>query len=857
MAKYTPETLQGGFSDKDTINAEFQKIANIINNEMLSRNNQAGEPNQLQSDLDVNSKTLYNVPNGTENSHAVNYGQLVSQAGITAFSGTVVETATATAGQTVFNLSTVQYVVGLSNLSVYINGVRQETSTDYTETSATVVTFLAGLEEGDRVIFLVNERSVSAEAVTMSSVTGTVDSRGTNSLDEFNRIARKEVADYAEFRTNLTAGVYAADELVTVLSPSGPPFKVEAIGALVDDAGVTITGGSWGAVRQFDGAVSVKWFGAVGDDVDDTTAITNCLAAAQGKKVTGVAGETYVSTTEQQMLPSTALDLSGSTLKFNITGSSKALIPATGCEVHNGTIEVNGTTPSGSGDTQCPVLLGNFQTGAGINNVEVHDLTLITNKPDGGYVNVYGGTYNFKIYNIVAIGNATANNVVECHWGGQFTTDTIEHPHNGDIYNIECDNLTSATAGGAAVFLSAVYNIQVRNIRCKNVFRALKVSAGDYGDDYSVAEQKGKIGTGISIDNFIAEDVFKTGLDVDGYTSFGLTNDSVTGDTNSATDQLTNVSSVSKLFVGRVINIAGVGEFQIKGISGATVTLDRVAGTTAVGAAITGGSWALPVEVKNSKFELDNSGTNVAPQVIQAVTGATFENLELAGGALEGVAFSNWVHGCKWVKGSIHDNQNNGVNENRSGKANGNTWDGVEIYRNNLAAGTGRTDSVGVYLTSKRNKVINCIIGQESQETQYIAVSVEGGAEDNDILNNNILGAVSGGFAFRNGAAGTSEDYAVKTLATGNTVASGISVMWNVSGGNTPMLTERSISYDGSTSRANIRFNSNFKPTTGSFTAGDKVDQSAPAIGTTQGWDRLTTGSGHVVDTDWRLRPIL
>jgi parallel beta-helix repeat protein len=72
------------------------------------------------------------------------------------------EVQTATAGQTVFTLTTMQYQPGLNNLVVYVDGVNQvEGGTySYVETSSTVVTFTAGLHLGAIVKF------VSAETLT-------------------------------------------------------------------------------------------------------------------------------------------------------------------------------------------------------------------------------------------------------------------------------------------------------------------------------------------------------------------------------------------------------------------------------------------------------------------------------------------------------------------------------------------------------------------------------------------------------------------------------------------------------------------------------------------------------------------
>ena len=60
--------------------------------------------------------------------------------------------ATATAGQTVFTVSS--YTVGNNSLKVYVNGSKQIVTLNYTETNSTTVTFLTGLNVGDVVEFL-------------------------------------------------------------------------------------------------------------------------------------------------------------------------------------------------------------------------------------------------------------------------------------------------------------------------------------------------------------------------------------------------------------------------------------------------------------------------------------------------------------------------------------------------------------------------------------------------------------------------------------------------------------------------------------------------------------------------------
>jgi hypothetical protein len=67
---------------------------------------------------------------------------------------TLRETATATSGQTVFNLSTALYTPGTNELSVYVEGVKQLLTTHYVETSTGVVTFVSGVTLNEVVEFV-------------------------------------------------------------------------------------------------------------------------------------------------------------------------------------------------------------------------------------------------------------------------------------------------------------------------------------------------------------------------------------------------------------------------------------------------------------------------------------------------------------------------------------------------------------------------------------------------------------------------------------------------------------------------------------------------------------------------------
>jgi hypothetical protein len=145
------------------------------------------------------------------------------------------EIQTATAGQTVFTLTTMQYQPGTNNLSVFVDGVNQYgpgAQYAYVETSDTVVTFTNGLHVGAEVKF----------------TTAQLNSSGA---------------------TNAALVVY------------DPPF-VNGVPTTVE--------------TKLSEMVSVKDFGAIGDGIiDDTTAIINAIAAAS---IVLFPSGTYLVTTE-------------------------------------------------------------------------------------------------------------------------------------------------------------------------------------------------------------------------------------------------------------------------------------------------------------------------------------------------------------------------------------------------------------------------------------------------------------------------------------------------------------------------------------------------------------------------------
>lgn len=134
------------------------------------------------------------------------------------------EVITATAGQTVFNLSTINYTPGTNSLTVYIDGVNQYVGDSYLETDSDTVTFTSGVHVGGEVKF----------TTAVQTTTGAVD-----------------------------ASIVAYD----------PPFT----GSVATDVEAKLA--------QY---ISVKDFGAVGDGVTDDTAAFDAAEAYLGTVSGGV-----------------------------------------------------------------------------------------------------------------------------------------------------------------------------------------------------------------------------------------------------------------------------------------------------------------------------------------------------------------------------------------------------------------------------------------------------------------------------------------------------------------------------------------------------------------------------------------
>lgn len=215
---------------------------------------------------------------------------------------TETEVQTATAGQTVFTLTTMQYQPGTNNLTVYVDGVNQidGATYSYVETSSTVVTFTAGLHVGALVKFttaqtlstgVTDASLVTYDPPFTGSVATTVEDKLAQyvSVKDFGAVGDGVTNDDAAFAAAISycnannAELYASPpDVFYKLSASlniTCPFNAGRYQVFSPTSTVTFSPGAVGYLYP-------EWWGADPTNTNDSLAAWQaCTVAAKGNQI--------------------------------------------------------------------------------------------------------------------------------------------------------------------------------------------------------------------------------------------------------------------------------------------------------------------------------------------------------------------------------------------------------------------------------------------------------------------------------------------------------------------------------------------------------------------------------------------
>ena len=326
------------------------------------------------------------------------------------------EVITATAGQTVFNLSTINYTPATNSLTVYIDGVNQYVGDSYIETDSDTVTFTSGVHVGGEVKF----------TTAIQTTTGSVD-----------------------------ASIVTYD----------PPFTGGVITNVEDK------------LAQY---ISVKDFGAVGDGVtDDTTAVQAFLDACKdgrGYMPSGI----YKITAPVTLDPEFSYVIEGAawtndglagTVIYN-AGTGNAVVidntpytpPNFDSEIKLMHLVIRGNINSENGlyVNQTPVYMENiWLTGHGENGMSLvrpygssfRQVTCANNYQSGAFINTAGNLNYFDhcVFN--------GNGLLDAHAGVFMTSTPDPLSENFAVTFVACDftgNGTSVATGFGALVTKTI-----------------------------------------------------------------------------------------------------------------------------------------------------------------------------------------------------------------------------------------------------------------------------------------------------------------------------------------------------------------------------------------------------------------
>lgn len=212
MSKITLDNVPSGFN-LTKINENFQKIEDVINDDVLHRKNTDNLlPNNLEVDLDANGYRIYNLPAPTSGGEPVRLKDLFGDTN-ELLKGPKIQHIVATEGQTLFNLTN-SYTPNTDSMYVFRNGVYQRPVVEFTETSSNSVTMTEGANIGDVYSF------VPVAVVVESGGGGSGATTGSN-VGTGSGVYKTKTGDTLQFKTLKSGGNISISSSADEITISG------------------------------------------------------------------------------------------------------------------------------------------------------------------------------------------------------------------------------------------------------------------------------------------------------------------------------------------------------------------------------------------------------------------------------------------------------------------------------------------------------------------------------------------------------------------------------------------------------------------------------------------------------------
>jgi hypothetical protein len=348
------------------------------------------------------------------------------------------EIQTATAGQTVFNLTTTQYSPGTNSLSVFVDGVNQYgpgAQYAYLETDSDTVTFVNGLHLGALVKFTTSQLNSSGggDAFNVSYLPPFTNSVGTNVGNKLAQtVSVKDFGAVGDGVTDDTAAIQAAWDWAA--SNNGAKINLPTGEYLISQA-IDITGAD-NVIFEGDGVQNsiIKTNSATADVFYDSglSFFRTFQDFSITSSVTKSAGA-YFNLTAEKRSHFERLRLTRHFNGFNLAGFEVCYLYA-----------VQITDPSGAGTG---IIFGTQNTPGQGSGITVDSCFLRGN--DDITQNTPTGLFGFLVYDVDAIF------AVNCDVGGFVTSDMVIDPNSRSANHYFTQCFFDATKNGDCVVMKS------------------------------------------------------------------------------------------------------------------------------------------------------------------------------------------------------------------------------------------------------------------------------------------------------------------------------------------------------------------------------------------------------------------